>query len=132
MDVKEFSLTELCVLADLPIRTVRYYVQMGLVSRPEGETRAAKYHASHLEQLLLIKKWSNAGVALDRIKALLQGEDAPIPPRPRTAGSIEVCSHVTVCDGIEIVIQPERANLTPEQVREFIRQVLQAYTTLQQ
>ena len=50
-----YPLANLCVLADLPPRTIRYYVQMGLVDRPQGETRAARYGAVHLEQLLLIK-----------------------------------------------------------------------------
>ena len=49
-----YPLADLCVLADLPLRTVRYYVQIGLVDRPEGETRAARYGARHLEQLLQI------------------------------------------------------------------------------
>ena len=63
-----YALTDLCVLADLPQRTVRYYVQIGVVDRPEGETRAARYGSKHLEQLLLIKKWAAAGVSLDRIR----------------------------------------------------------------
>ena len=37
-----YPLADLCVLVDLPPRTVRYYVQMGLVDRPQGETRAAE------------------------------------------------------------------------------------------
>ena len=49
--VQSYSLADLCVLADLPPRTIRYYVQIGLVDRPDGETRAARYRATHLEQL---------------------------------------------------------------------------------
>lgn len=128
----EYALADLCVLADMPIRTVRYYVQIGLVSKPEGETRAAKYGSRHLEQILLIKKWTNAGVSLERIRELLQGESAPVPPRVRAPGSIEVCSHLTVVDGIEIVIEPNRAGLSPEQVRQFVRQVMQAYSDISQ
>ena len=122
-----YPLTDLCVLADLPPRTIRYYVQVGLVDRPEGETRAAKYSAKHLEQLLLIKKWTAAGVSLERIRELLQGQDAPIPARPAQAGSIEVCSHLKVADGIEVVIEPGRAGLTPEQVRSFVKGVMAAF-----
>lgn len=122
-----YPLADLCVLADLPVRTVRYYVQIGLVDRPDGETRAARYGARHLEQLLLIKKWTAAGVSLDRIGELLQGEAAPVPPRPRAAGSVEVCSHMTVADGIEVVIEPGRAGLSPEQVRGFVRGVMAVF-----
>ena len=122
-----YPLSELCVLADLPIRTVRYYVQNGLVDRPEGETRAARYGAKHLEQLLLIKKWTASGVSLERIRELLHGAPPPVPPRTRPVGSVSVCSHLAVADGVEIVIDPGRAGLSPEQVRQFVQGVMQVF-----
>ena len=127
-----FSLDELCALTDLTKRTVRYYVQIGLVNRPEGETRAAKYSPQHLEQLLLVKKWTAAGVSLDRIRELLQGGSAPVPERGRVPGSIEVCSHLHVANGVELVIEPTRAGLTPEQLRHFVRAVMSAYEQINQ
>lgn len=127
-----FTLDELCSLTDLTKRTVRYYVQIGLVNRPEGETRAAKYSPQHLEQLLLVKKWTAAGVSLDRIRELLQGGTAPVPDRGRAPGSIEVCSHLHISDGIELVIEPTRANLSPEQLRHFVRAVMAAYEQISQ
>ncbi len=125
-----FSLDELCALTDLTKRTVRYYVQIGLVNRPEGETRAAKYSPQHLEQLLLVKKWTAAGVSLDRIRELLQGGSAPVPERRPAPGSIEVCSHLHIANGVELVIEPTRAGLSPEQLRQFVRAVMQAYAQL--
>ena len=125
-----YPLSELCVLVDLPPRTVRYYVQLGLVDRPQGETRAARYGARHLEQLLTIKKWTAAGVALERIRALLHGEPPPVPPRPRALGTVTVCSHLDVADGVEVVIDPGRAGLTPEQVRHFVRGVMAVFAEL--
>ena len=55
-------------------------LQIGLVDRPQGETRAARYGSKHLEQLLLIKKWTAAGVSLERIRELLHGAPPPVPP----------------------------------------------------
>lgn len=121
---ESFSLDELCLLTDFPKRTVRYYIQLGLVSRPVGEARAAKYTGEHLRQLLTIKRLSSGGVSLERIKEILEGEEAPVPPRPRRPGSIEVRSHIFVAPGIEIQIAPEEAGLTPEQVRAFTREVM--------
>ena len=126
----QHTLSELCVLADLPVRTVRYYVQNGLVDKPLGETRAARYGAKQLEQVLLIKKWTAAGVSLDRIRELLQGEDAPVPARVRKAGSVEVWSHLYVADGLEVVIEPGRAQMSPEQVRAFTRGVMALYASI--
>lgn len=116
-----YPLVELCLLADMPIRTVRYYVQVGLVDKPEGETRAARYGVMHLEQLLLIKKWTAAGVSLERIRELLQGEPAIIPPRPVQIGAIAVCSHIRIGDGVDLVIDPGRAKWAPEQLRHFVK-----------
>ena len=122
-----YPLADLCVLADLPPRTVRYYVQIGLVDRPEGETRAARYGAAQLEQLLLIKKWTAAGLSLDRIRELLRGEQVQVPPRARAIGSVEVRSHLMVADGVDLVIEPGRAELSPEQVRQFIKGVMAVF-----
>ena len=129
-ETRTFTLDELATLADLPRRTVRYYIQLGLVDRPIGETRAAHYLAHHLEQLLQIRKWTAAGVSLERIRELLSGEPPPVPQRPRGAGSVEVWSHLVVTDGVELTLEPSRAGLAPEEVREFFRGVLALYENI--
>ena len=126
-----YPLADLCVLVDLPPRTVRYYMQIGLVDRPHGETRGARYGSVHLEQLLLIKKWTAAGLSLDRIRELLRGEEPPVAPRPKAVGSVSVRSHITVAEGVDVVIDPSVARLSPEQVRRFIRSVTAAFDEIQ-
>ena len=116
---KTFTLDELCTLSDTSRRTVRYYIQLGLVDRPIGETRAAHYVGRHLEQLLKIRQFTDAGVSLERIREVLSGEAPPVPPRQRKPGSVQVKSHLFIADGIELQISPEDAGLTPEQVRLF-------------
>ena len=64
MTDKTFSLDDLCTLVDLPRRTVRYYMQLGLVDRSVGETRAAHYTSKHLHQLLRVKQLADAGVSV--------------------------------------------------------------------
>lgn len=125
-----YVLNELCSLVDLPVRTVRYYVQQGLVDRPEGETRAARYGERQLEQLKLIKKWTTAGLSLDRVRELLEGEVTDVPERSKRRGALEVVSRLTIDDGVELVIEPGRAGLTPEQVRAFSRDVMKLYDEL--
>jgi DNA-binding transcriptional MerR regulator len=127
---RSFSLDELAALADLPRRTVRYYIQLGLVDRPVGETRAAHYTTRHVEQLLAIRKWTQAGVSLERIRELLSGEVPPVPPRPRGAGSVEVWSHLVLADSVELMLEPGRAGLSPTQVRAFFRGVMALYDTI--
>ena len=126
MSEKTFTLDELCTLTDLTKRTVRYYMQLGLVERPIGETRAAHYTSRHLEQLLRVKQLTEAGVSLERIREVMAGGDTPVPTRQRRPGSIEVRSHLFVAPGLEIQISPGEAGMTPEQVRAFVREVMQA------
>ncbi|HWR75922.1 MAG TPA: MerR family transcriptional regulator [Thiobacillus sp.] len=126
-----FSLDKLCALAELPKRTVRYYIQIGLLARPEGEKRGAHYLASHLEQLLRIRKFTQSGISLERIREVLSGEPSPVPPRPRGAGTVEVWSHLVVADGLEITIEPGRAGLSAEQVRQLFRAVIKNHEQIQ-
>jgi len=128
---QKFTLDDLCTLSDTSKRTVRYYMQIGLVDPPIGSTRAAHYLHSHLDQLLTIRKLSDAGVSLDRIREVLSGEVPPVPPRQRKPGSVEVRSHLFIANGVELEITPEDAGLTPEQVRTLVRAVMQAYQDIQ-
>jgi DNA-binding transcriptional MerR regulator len=125
-DTGRFSLDELCALADTPRRTVRYYIQEGLVGRPEGAKRGAYYTRDHLERLLAIRKWQRAGLALERIRELVAepGKGADLPPeRPRRSGDITVRSHIMLRRGVELVVEPHEAGLAPEEVRALARQV---------
>lgn len=130
-ETRTFSLDDLAALAELPRRTVRYYIQVGLVDRPVGLGKGAHYTQRHLDQLLQVRKWQLAGLSLERIGELLRapGPDAhgPLPPAHRRAGTVEVWSHLVVADGVEVVLEPGRAGLSPEQVRAFFRAVSRAY-----
>jgi DNA-binding transcriptional MerR regulator len=129
-----YSIEELAALAELPRRTVRYYVQQGLLDRPVGEKRAAYYTTRHLEQLLTIRKWQHAGLSLERIREILGDADGTAlpPPRPRGPGTVEVWSHLVVADGLEMTLEPSRAGLSPERVRAFFRGVTALYEQIRQ
>jgi len=123
-------LDELASLAGVTSRTVRFYIQQGLIDRPAGEKRGAHYLARHLEQLLLVRRWTESGLSLDRIRELIAGAPADPPPRTSRPGMVEVWSRVTLADGLEVHLEPGRAGLTPEQVRAFVREMTAAYRRL--
>lgn len=113
------TLVELSTLVDIPKRTVRFYVENGVVDRPEGVKKGAYYTQKHVEQLLEIKKWQKAGLSLERIKSLLDDKDrcAPVPPpKQRQPGDVDVWSHIYVQDGVELLIDPRKSGLSLEQV----------------
>ena len=120
-------LDELSTLAGVTPRTVRYYIAQGLLDRPAGEKRGSHYLRRHLEQLLLIRRWTDAGLGLDRIRELLSGAPPDPPRRTVPPGSVEVWSRVTVADGLEVHLEPGRAGLSPEQARAFLRGITALY-----
>jgi DNA-binding transcriptional MerR regulator len=121
----DIGIEELARLVELPRRTLRYYVQIGLLDPPDGKGRWARYTARHVEQALQIRKWQLAGLSLERIAEVMRRPDAdlPLPPTPRRPGTVEVWSHLVVADGVEIVLEPGRAGLDPGQLRAFFRAV---------
>ena len=124
---ERYSIDELSTLAGVTPRTVRYYIAQGLLDRPEGEKRGAHYLRRHLEQLLLTRRWTDAGLGLDRIRELQAGAPQDPPRRTAPPGSVEVWSRVTVADGLEVHLEPGRAGLSPDQVRTLVRGITALY-----
>ncbi len=124
----DLSLSALSQLSGLPLRTIRFYIERGLVDRPEGAKRGAYYTQRHVEQLVAIRRWQDAGLSLERIAELLT---APPPDlaalKVMRPGSVSVRSHVHVAPGIELSIDPELAHLSPERLRALTRAVLEAW-----
>lgn len=58
-------------------------------------------------------------------------EDAVVPERSKRRGTIEVVSRLHIADGVELVIEPSRACLTPEQVRELSRGVMALFDAIE-
>ena len=127
MEDKKYTFEELCALTGLSTRTLRYYIQIGLVDKPIGQTRAAHYLSSHLEKILRIKQLSESGISLERIREVLSGDPLTLPERSKRPGHIEVRSHLWVTDGIELQVSPETAGLSPEELRKFLKLVLEVY-----
>ena len=124
----QYSLDQLAELAGVPRRTVRYYIQLGLVDRPIGETRAAYYTWQHLRRLLEVRGYTEQGFSLDRINELMRsGEEPPRAATVARPGSLSVRSHIHLADGVELVIEPGLARLTPERLRRFARETIAAY-----
>jgi len=70
-----YNIDELADLGGVSRRTVRYYVQEGLLPAPQGVGRGRHYGRPHLDRLIEVKAWQEAGLSLDDIRA------RRIPPR---------------------------------------------------
>src|SRR5210317_1092083 len=99
MNDNHLSIQDLVDLSGVSRRTVRYYVQRGLIPPPEGAGRGHYYTRDHLEQLQRVRAMQQAGHSLNEIAALIGDvsdavRDTEIrlsmsaPPAPRAAEPI--------------------------------------------
>jgi DNA-binding transcriptional MerR regulator len=74
VEIREYGIAELAELGGVSRRTVRYYVQEGLLPTPLGIGRGRHYTPAHLEQLLRVKALQEEGRSLTEIRAILAGK----------------------------------------------------------
>jgi DNA-binding transcriptional MerR regulator len=67
-DSTRYAIGDLADLGGVSRRTVRYYVQEGLLPQPLGLGRGNHYGDEHLAQLLRVKALQEAGRTLDEIR----------------------------------------------------------------
>ena len=82
-DSPSIELSELADRAGVSIRTVRYYIQQGLIPKPEARGPGAHYTPEHLDRLLLIKRMQKEHLPLAEIRRVL--ESAGVEAAPRSA-----------------------------------------------
>ena len=122
---KHFTLEELSQLSGTPRRSIRWYIQQQLVDKPEGLNRGAYYLPRHLEQLITIRKWQEAGLSLNRIREIMGGSEGGIlPPHPKRPGEVHVFSHILLARGVTLVIDPQEAKISTKQLQLLIKNIL--------
>ena len=120
----EYTLEELASLVDLPVRTIRFYIQKGLVDRPIGARKTARYLAQHVEQCLKVKRWSEDGLSLDRIAQALVTPPTDLPVAPRKVGELSVTSRIHLATGVELAIDHDVSKLSQEQIRAIAEAII--------
>jgi DNA-binding transcriptional MerR regulator len=101
MEMKDYSIQELCDKTGLPRRTIHFYSQQGILPPPSGAGLGAHYDEGHLLRLFLIPALRQQGLRLDEIRTRLTGMDldalqalhrqvgqAPRPSMPQPAGQV--------------------------------------------
>ncbi|MCU0477821.1 MAG: MerR family transcriptional regulator [Chloroflexi bacterium] len=66
-----YSLADLCDLADVTPRTVRYYISQGLLRSPGTSGPGARYDDGHLARLRLVRRLQREHLPLAEIRARL-------------------------------------------------------------
>jgi len=116
METKQYTIEELCELTGFSRRTIRYYVQEGLIDPPAGRGRGGFYFDSHLNKLRQIKALQDDGLRLSQIQEVLK-----IGKKPEMAPLREIWIRYPVEPGIEIHIQRELDESERKKLVEIIR-----------
>ena len=69
----KYSIGELAALTGVTRRTIRFYVQKGLLQSPLGRGRGRHYTEEHAERIMKIRALQKDGVPLDQMADVLRG-----------------------------------------------------------
>ena len=129
-----YDVGELATLGGVSRRTVRYYVQEGLLTPPDGLGRGARYGEGHLERLLKVRSLQEQGLTLDEVRhALRTGKDdsesrerdGAVPPRR------SVLTRIELAPGVELLVDGRLRLPSPgklEELSDWCRKNLQRET----
>lgn len=107
-----YTVSELSELGGVSRRTVRFYVQEGLIPPPHRRGRGATYGPEHLEALLRVKALQESGLKLDDIRS---ERSARKPRRLSFDPERELWTRIVLGPGIELHVQ--RGNRIPTSTR---------------
>ena len=146
---QKLTLADLAQRTGARRRTIRYYIQRGLMPPPHGAKRGAWYDGEHANRLKQILHLKSGGLSLEAISRILdQGDsdlstplfnlnalDRPVlharltsphdqtEPEPTTS----TATHIRLDEGLELVIDSARAQLTDDGVARFTDVATKAY-----
>ena len=116
MEAKKYTIEELCDLTGFPRRTIRYYVQSGIIAAPAGRGRGGFYNDSHVDKLRQIRAFQEQGLTLQTIQSrLVEDKSSEITSRQG------VWVRYDVAPGVEIHINREREKADGRRIVELIR-----------
>lgn len=123
------SIGELADRAEVSRRTIRFYVQRGLIPPPQGGGRGAHYTEEHLERLLAVKRLQEVGIPLEVILQRLgppegpQGPSPfsppPAPAAPSRPSGPETWRRVALAEGVELLIRDDA--LSEKAIEDLVR-----------
>ena len=121
-----YNIETLARLTGLTRRTIRYYVQRGVLDPPQGGGRGSYYTEGHLAQLKKVRNWSEQGVPLIYMKDMLAGK-APPAEVDTDAGVVTVAyQRCLLAEGVELLFRPGRlSNRDILRVQELIQDLLE-------
>lgn len=102
MSERRYLIDQLCELSGFSRRTIRYYIQIGLLDPPAGRGRGGFYYDSHLSRLREIRALQERGLKIAAIQKVMRTGVVSEPPPKR-----EVWARYQVVSGVEMHVSRE-------------------------
>jgi DNA-binding transcriptional MerR regulator len=124
-DSARYGVEELAALGGVTRRTVRYYVQEGLLPAPLGVGRGRHYGPQHLERLQALKALQERGLSLEEIRRELSRPPGRAARSSAAAPAVPELTRVAwtrleVAPGIELHVSGQRRLPSPGRLRELL------------
>ena len=122
-DSTRYAIGDLADLGGVSRRTVRYYVQEGLLPQPLGLGRGNHYGEQHLAQLLRVKRLQEAGRTLEEIRAELGQKPGRTTTdrmsRPYAGQLRSLWRRIELAPGVELHVSANHRLPGPAKVEEL-------------
>ena len=124
MSKQRFSISELAAMAGISGRTVRYYVQRGLIPPPDGRGPGRHYGPEHLDRIQKLRDLQRTGLSLDHATTALtgrSGEAASSEPVSDQPIERELVTRLRLGEGLFLEVGPGIPVPTDQQLRDMAR-----------
>lgn len=126
-DDTTYSIGEVAELTGISRRTVRFYVQQGLIDPPLGKGRGRHYTQRHIEQINRTRQLQRHGVTLAQISASELGDDEGTPAFAQT-----IVTRLLLGPGVALEIDSGSVTLTNDQLQTLAARCAEALASVSQ
>jgi DNA-binding transcriptional MerR regulator len=118
-----FTLDELIDATGVNQRTIRYYVQQGLVPPAAGKGRSSHYTSAHVEALTQIRELRDRNLSIEEIRQVIEADAQPAV----LSAAGESWTRFVLHPGVEIHVladAPEHVHVLVDQMQQLARRWL--------